>query len=634
MKDWVATFISDAPVAVAMFDLDMRYVAWSRAWVDRLGTGDRDLVGVCYNDVFPNLPAQVMDAHRRALAGEEVTLDKVRLEIVQGQPRWERWHIKPVNDAQGDVAGIVLFSEDTTGQTRAEAKMSTNEARLQLVIDALEAGIVVWNREAGETTASPYFMKMLGLDESEIPTDLDSWIELLKPVDEDAFRQALHRVRVPEGSGVFKWDLEPIVSGKSRKMQFFGRILFDSEDDGEKPSGFVGILLDQTERDELKASIARVQNVESIGRIAGIIAHDFNNLLSVILANVELAMRRVSDKETNQLLKNSISAAELGGSFNRKLLALSGQRQTTPQLIRLDEHIIKIWEMLERLLNEHVTLKFAPGAKDLCIRVDPAELDGALLNLVINARDAQPKGGAITISTSEVELDAKTAMELEDGRPGDFLEISVSDTGIGMTKLQLERAREPFFTSKAPELGTGLGLTSVANAIARIHGFMSIQSAPGQGTKVSLFVPIANGHPADREYREAMPLGDGELVLVVEDDHMVREANLKRLEALGYAVIEASNGDAALDILNQGEPVDLVFSDIVMPGAVSGFDLGELVEARFPEMAILLTTGHTSKQRRGRPKGGKSVELLKKPYSLATLAQAVARALKSAKQKE
>ena len=236
--------------------------------------------------------------------------------------------------------------------------------------------------------------------------------------------------------------------------------------------------------------------------------------------------------------------------------------------------------------------------------------------------------------TKAVELNAETAREFENGMPGQFLELSVCDTGIGMTPSQISNAREPFFSSKAPDMGTGLGLTSVASTMERIHGFMSIQSEPGQGTCVSLFLPVADGHPAERGQREEMPLGNGELVLVVEDDAMVREATLNRLEALGYAVIEASNGQAALALLNEGEPVDLVFSDIVMPGDISGFKLEEFVTAQFPEIAVLLTTGHTSKRRRRQTEGRGRAELLKKPYSLATLAQAVERALRPPERQE
>lgn len=627
--DRFSMFISAMPLAVAMLDRDLRYVAWSRLWADRFGTGDRDLAGVSHHDVFPDLPAHFVEAHRRALGGEELVLDGGRLEPMTDQPIWERWRIKPAKDAHGDTAGLVLLVEDAPQEKPTDSVLRTTEAQLRFLIDTLKVGILEWDAETNKASSNLYFSEMLGLSVEETPSDLEGCIQLLKPEDEVAFRQVLSSAVDPASGGVFNLDFTRSVSGKMRKMRFVGRRIVTGEDEGRRPSGFVAMLLDETERADLQVSLTRAQNLESIGRITGIIAHDFNNFLSVILANVELAKMRVVDQRTSELLQNAINAAEMGGGFNKKLLALSRQRETIPQLICLDDHILKIWVMFERLLNDHVTLKFVPDAKDLWVRIDPAELDGALLNLVLNARDAQSRNGVITIATHTVELDSRKAAEFEDGQPGHFVKLSVTDTGIGMTASEIARARDPFYTSKSPQMGTGLGLTSVSNTLTRAGGFMSIQSQRGQGTTVSLFLPVADCITVKKGQREEIPLGNGELVLVVEDDADLREATLNRLEALGYAVLEGSNGQAALDLLKAGEPVDLVFSDIVMPGEVSGFDLEETVRARYPGMAVLLTTGHISKPRKGRAKGIRRAELLKKPYSLAVLAQAIKRALSS-----
>ena len=627
--DRFAMFISAMPMAVAMLDRDLRYVAWSRLWADRFGIADRDLTGVSHHDVFPDLPTHFVEGHSRALGGEEISLDRHRLELVTGQPRWERWRIKPAKNALGNTAGLILFAEDITLNRTTDALLRSKEVQLRFVIDALKVGIVEWDAETNETSSNLYFREMLGLSVEELPSDLEGCIKLLKPEDEGSFRQLLADAVDPASNGVFNLDVTRTVSGKMRKLRFVGRFILSGEDEGRSPLGFVGMLLDETERAVFQVSLTRAQNLEAIGRITGIIAHDFNNLLSVILANAELAKMRVSDRRTSELLQNTINAAEMGGGFNKKLLALSRQRETIPQVICLDDHIRKIWVMFERLLNDHIKLKFMPDAKGLCARIDPSELDGALLNLVLNARDAQSRSGEITIATHTVELDSRTAAELEDGRPGYFVKISVTDTGIGMTASEIARARDPFYTSKAPQMGTGLGLTSVSNAMTRAGGFISIQSERGQGTTVSLFLPVVDCHSETGGQREEMPLGNGELVLVVEDDADLREATLNRLEALGYAVLEASNGQAALDLLQAGEPVDLVFSDIVMPGEVSGFDLEEMVRIRYPGMAVLLTTGHISKPRKGRAKGIRRAELLKKPYSLTVLAQAIERALSS-----
>ena len=626
----VSTFISNAPLAMAMFDRDMRYVTWSQLWANRYGIAGRDLRGVSHYDLFPDLPAHFIDAHRRALAGEEISCDGEWLELAPDKKTYERWRTQPVIDAQGDITGVAIFSEDLTAQKLAEERLQDSKKQLKFVINVLDAGVIEWEFDTAEISASQNACKKLGLDGHNAPVDLDSLIALLKPTDKDRFLESLHRARDPRTDGVFSAHIAPVIAGRVRKMQFIGQVLFSAAGKEKKPSGFVGVLLDKTAWQDFEMSSARSQSLESIGRITGIITHDFNNLLSVILANVELAKLRVSDTQTNEFLQNAIQAAEIGGGFNKRLLALSGIREAAPQLIRLDDHILSIWVMFERLMNEHIALKFLPGAKDLCVLMDPAELDGAILNLVVNAHDAQPKGGTISIATHIVDLDDAAAAEIVDGRQGHFLELSVSDEGKGMTKSEIARASEPFFTTKPRQMGSGLGLTSVATAMARIHGFMAIQSEPGEGTKVSLFLPIARGLPVTRDQKEPMPLGNGELVLVVEDDALVREATLNRLEALGYAVIAASNGQAALDLLAEGEPVDLVFSDVVMPGDISGFDLEEMISTRYSMVGVLLATGHTSQQRSHAKTGARGAEILKKPYSLAALAQAVERAINQA----
>ncbi|WP_306111216.1 MULTISPECIES: hybrid sensor histidine kinase/response regulator [Roseovarius] len=623
----LAMFVEDAPAAVAMFDRNMRYVAWSRFWAERYGLVDKDLRRVCHYDIFPNLPDHIKQAHQRGLAGEGLTSHEDRLVLNDGCVRWERWRTKPVRDAQDVVVGIAVFTEDITKQKEAEFQLQESETRLRLLVDALGIGTIDLDISTGKIEVSDAFLEMTDLEDKDLPADFDGWIVALNPLDEEAFRESRGRAFDPEGDGLFRAEVRPGTPKKGRELQLVGRVLFEGTDNKKKAARFVGILIDQTERNELQMSAARSQRLEAIGRIAGIIAHDSNNLLSVILANLELAAMRVSDPATYEYLQVAMDAAEMGGGFNKKLLSLSGARNSQPTLIRLDEHILKTWAMLERLLNEHISLRFSAGADDYCVRIDPAELDGAILNLVVNARDAQPNSGEIIITTKDVEIDAQAAKSYDNGKPGHYLELSVSDNGVGMTPIEVKRAKEPFITSKSPEMGTGLGLTSVFASVERVNGFVSIVSEKGEGTTVSIFLPVADGI-AHREEREAeIPMGNGEMILVVEDDALVREATLKRLEALGYAVIEAADGETALQLLSEGEVVDLVFSDVILPGTISGYDIAETVREQYSQIAVLLTSGHVSGRRLPRHPRGRLPELLKKPYPLTVLAQAVERAL-------
>ncbi|MFX0541467.1 ATP-binding protein [Roseovarius sp. S4756] len=630
----LSMFISHAPVAVAMFDREMQYVAGSQQWLQHYAADTSDRQDAADGQGTPSLPKRLNDAYQRALAGEELSCDEQAIECEDGRTAWERWRVTPVRDSNGDVLGVAVYCEDISEQKAAGDRCRDSETRLRLMIDAVGIGLVERDLETGEGAASATFRRLIGLAEDAVPADLDSWIKLLRPPDPAAFREARRRALDPAGDGFFKSEVRPTVEGQKRDMQLIGRVVFAERDGQKQPSRFVGILIDGTAYSELQMSLARSQRLETVGRIAGIIAHDFNNLLSVILANLELAALRVTDPVTSDLLQSAIESAEMGGDFNKKLLSLSGQKDAVPPLIRLDDHILKTWAMLERLLTEHAALHFVPGGEDHCICMNPSELDGAILNLVLNARDAQSEGGEIVIATRTVDISEDRAKSYEDGRPGRFLELSVSDRGIGMSAADIRKAREPFFTSKPPTLGTGLGLTSVAASVARADGFITIESEPGQGTKVSLFLPIAECVSSQSIRQRDMPLGNGELILVVEDDDRVREATLKRLEALGYAVIESSDGSGALNLLAEGEPVDLVFSDVVMPGGISGYDLADEVAQHYPQVAVLLTSGHISIRRAPHKGAGPVPELLKKPYSMAVLAQAVERALRPAEARE
>lgn len=379
----------------------------------------------------------------------------------------------------------------------------------------------------------------------------------------------------------------------------------------------------------MQDALSRAQRPETVGRLAGMVAHDFNNLLTVVLSSLELADLRTADADVRNLLHQAADAAEMGAGFTKRLLALAGGHRGAAVPLVLDEHLGRVWEMFKRVLSDAIDLRFQPGAQGVVVAADPAEIDGALLNLVMNARDAQPGGGRIVLTTDVAEIDEAEARRIRGGKTGRFLRLSISDRGTGMAPEVVARAGEPFFSTKGAGRGTGLGLTSVMMTAERAGGFLQIRSAQGQGTEVVIHLPALEqtADPLAQEDPE-IQFGDGELVLVVEDDALVREAVMQRLEAIGFAVIEAANGEVALALIEAGEPVDLVFSDVVMPGALSGYDLVRQVQENHPGIGVLLTSGHVSSAYRETSPQGPPVELLTKPYSLKALAGAVGRALR------
>lgn len=623
----LAQLTTDAPIALAIFDREMRYLAWSGVWSSYYGLQGRDLLGQCHYDIFPDMPEGWRQAHRRGLAGETVSCAEESYMQASGSPQWIRWYVWPLHASDGSVKGIAIHTEDITDRKDAETALRKGAEKLRQITSTLGIGIFEHEFDTGRTEVSDGYLSLVGIARADMPRSIEEWMDLLRPTDPAAYRAARDKALDPAGDGNFTFETHPVVNGQERAMLVQSHVSFQGEGADARPERLIGLLIDQSESRKLQQALSRAQRLETVGRMAGIVAHDFNNILTVILGNLELAMARTGDAGMQALLRNAVEAAEMGAGFNKRLLTLAGGRRTAKADLALDDHLCRTWEVLRRVLSDEIVLRFEPGAPDAMVFADPTEIDGALLNLVVNARDAQPGGGQIVIRTGVAELGAAAASGMEGGRPGRFLRLSVSDQGGGMTEEVARHAFEPFFTTKAEAGGTGLGLTSVAMAAQRADGFLNIRTAPGSGTEISIYLPLLAGTPTHADPDEApMPFGDGQLVLVVEDDPMVRETTMQRLEAIGYAVIEAGNVDQALAMLHAGEPADLVFSDVVMPGRRSGYDLMREVHQHFPAIPVLLTSGHVSAAFR-RADLDRSVEILAKPYPLRTLAEAVAGAL-------
>ncbi|MPQ95786.1 ATP-binding protein [Thioclava sp. JE_KL1] len=627
LADGVGDMISLMPIPVAVFDTAMRLVATSAAFQETYGV---DLSGASEpgdGDLLPWLPEGYPAARDKALAGEVVQCDETRTTLPDGRVIRNRWITAPIH-RDGGVAGIILIIEDISAGKGSQPPTALRAERIAEAMDA--AGIALFevdfDRDAFLATGSARQL----LETQEVPDSYEKWLALAAPEDRAQFDAVYRAALDPTGSRKFSIEFKLADSAEPKVIELRGNIRFDETCDPPRPLGVVGAILDRTERARISEALVQAQRLETVGRMAGLIAHDFNNLLTVILSNLELASRAERADIARTHLERAIDATQIGAGFNQRLLALAGARTPKPVCFDLDAQLAETWTLLERVLGEQVHLRLLPGADHGQIYMDCGELDGALLNLVINARDAMTATGTITIQTGCARFDAHQAAEIDGARPGCFLTVSVTDTGQGMTPDVRRQALDPFFTTKDAQVGNGLGLTSVASSIARAGGFLHIDTAPDKGTTITLYLPETEGEPtpAPADHHDALRMGDGQLVLVVEDDPLVREAVLDRLEALGYAVIEAANASEALEQIEAGEPVELLFSDVVLPGTFSGFDLVDRARARDPALPVLLTSGHTSEHFSGRPEAEREVELLTKPYSLSTLSAAVARALK------
>lgn len=381
-------------------------------------------------------------------------------------------------------------------------------------------------------------------------------------------------------------------------------------------------------RENAQAALIQAQRMEAFGQLTGGIAHDFNNLLTIVLGNLELLDSELSQDRARELLGRAADAAQMGARLTSRLLVFARRQQLEAEVLNLNDLTLGIAELLKRALGERITLTTMLAGALWPTRTDASQLENAILNLAINARDAMPDGGKLVIETRNVTF-GNTGVETLNGMAvGDYVCISVTDTGIGMDPEVLKHAFEPFFTTKQGR-GTGLGLSTIYGFAQQSGGHVTIKSKLGSGTKVSLFLPRASDAETKTVGQKAPEVHlseDCETVLVVEDDPELREVTLQRVEGLGYVAVEAENAEAAIRILESDPSIQVVFSDIVLGRGMSGYQLGLWVRSNMPDQKVLLTTGYASDAA-----GGESIAneflILRKPYSRLQLAQALKAAL-------
>jgi two-component system, NtrC family, sensor kinase len=348
-------------------------------------------------------------------------------------------------------------------------------------------------------------------------------------------------------------------------------------------------------RERAEASLMQTQRMEAIGQLTGGIAHDFNNLLTVISGNLDLVDRRSDLGSIRRLLKSVRYAAERATSLTRQLLTFSRRHMLNPKTVDLNGVLQRTRVLIEHSVPENIRLEFDLSG-DLCpVNIDVSEFEAAVLNVVVNARDAMPNGGTLAFSIRDGVLGPGEAETIAPAiRPGRYVELSIKDSGCGMSPDTLARVYEPFFTTKEVGKGTGLGLSQVYGFVQQSGGAIAIDSEPGRGTRVSMFLPRSSeGIAGESDPLAGMPrIGRPATILIVEDDPEVRKTSIAMLQDLGHHVLIARNGTEALALVKAGNPIDILFTDVVMPGGISGVDLAKQAIALSPELKVLITTGY------------------------------------------
>jgi signal transduction histidine kinase/DNA-binding response OmpR family regulator len=392
-----------------------------------------------------------------------------------------------------------------------------------------------------------------------------------------------------------------------------------------------GLFVDITRERDLEEQFRHSQKMEAFGQLTGGVAHDFNNLLMIIIGNAELLADDLADHPDQQAVASMIlEAAERGAALNSRLLAFARRQTLEPESLDVNAAVEGMRALLSRTLGEQVTIETVPANNLREAMVDPVQLETALINLAVNARDAMSGGGTLTVATKQVSLDEAMAAANEIS-PGAYVMVAVRDTGTGMPPEVQARVFEPFFTTKDIGKGTGLGLSQVYGFIKQSGGHISVDSVVGEGTTIKLFLPCTPQEAGENDrvvQPDALPAEEGcETVLVVEDEPDVRQFVVKQLRGLGYVVVEAADGPAALGQLAAGLLPNLLFTDVVMPGGMNGRELAEQARHHVPDLKVLFTSGYAEDIVVHQGQLDPGVRLLRKPYRRGDLAREIRAAL-------
>ena len=591
--------------------------------------------------VHPEDRTAVRDVNRTARRDGRMDPIEYRVVHPDGSTHWLLSRGEMVRNEAGEIISALGVNIDVTDRRMAFERLRDSEARFRVLADSAPLMMWISRRDGVREFANQAYVDFLGvLYEDALTFDLR---QVLHPDDVDRIGTEqveaaksrdlfVQEARYRRPDGAYRWIRSITQSRISPAGEFIGYVGIgydisdakQAEGDLKRINDLLAERVEEAlaERDQAEAALRRAQKLEAVGQLTGGVAHDFNNLLTIIVGALDLMQRHPEDAARRaRMVEAAQGAARRGERLTQQLLAFSRRQALKPERISVDALLKESEPLLRRAVGEAVGLSIAAGAPNALAYVDPSQFEAAVMNLVVNARDATPPGGSIRVETFRHGL---AAGEVEDTPAGEYLCVAVHDTGEGMNADVIARVFEPFFTTKETGRGTGLGLSQAYGFARQSGGAIAVESAPGQGATVRIYLPIAEGEAqraAEFEPAPAAARGPALNVLLVEDDLAVGDMVEAMLVDLGHAVVRAERPAAAMDILQRGLPFDLMLTDLVMPGGKSGIDLAHEAVALRPGLPIILSSGYTGETLNAAVKA--PWPLLPKPYSAEALAELI-----------
>ncbi len=523
------------------------------------------------------------------------------------------------------------FHQELQRRESSEEKAREGEDRLRLAVELAGLGTYVWDSIEDKCLyCSPEHASIHGTTVKDYiarGSDIDGPFLFTHPEDRERVRSTFKSLR--EGNRI-EFEYRVVTpSGEVRNVREIAKPIFDQNGAVIREYGTTQDITDFTRSQE---QLRQSQKLEALGQLTGGIAHDFNNMLAVIMGNCDFLQKQLGDD--HKRVQSILRAASHGAELTERLLAFARRQSLSPQDIDLQALLADMSDMMSRTLGESIEIKISPAPGLWPVSADPVQLESAILNLAINARDAMPRGGTLSLEAANAELGPDTPVSTSGCRPGRFVVLTVRDTGTGMSEEVLSNAFEPFFTTKDVGEGSGLGLSMVYGFVQQSGGHVALESRQGEGTTLKLYLPRGEAPEAAESAAPATAASapqepTGKVVMVVEDDRNVREIAVTLLRDLGYEVLQAADGEAAIAVLEDAPRIDLLLCDLVLPGGMAGPEVAERRKRRHPASKVLFMTGYAGEdvQEVARKGQGPDNGLLRKPFRKRELAEKVRQAL-------